>query len=63
VFVAGAMPEHPGSELPQSRVEDLGVFGGMALLAVRPVLMLASGIYALAQASGCAWRHTARCAI
>jgi len=28
------MPEHPSAELPSFRVEDLGVFGGMALLAV-----------------------------
>ena len=34
MFAAGAMPEHPGSEPPKSRVEDLGVFGGMGLMAV-----------------------------
>lgn len=34
MFVAAAMPEHPDIEPPELRVEDLGVFGGMALLAV-----------------------------
>lgn len=34
MFVAAAMPEHPDTELPEFRVEDLGVFGGMAFLAV-----------------------------
>ena len=30
MFVAAAMPEHSGVEPPSFRVEDLGVFGGMA---------------------------------
>ena len=34
MFVAAAQPEYPGPNLLQSNVEDLGVFGGMALLAV-----------------------------
>lgn len=34
MFVAAAMPEHPGADPPSFRVEDLGVFGGMAFLAV-----------------------------
>lgn len=34
MFVAAVVPEHPGAEPPPLRVEDLGVFGGMALLAV-----------------------------
>lgn len=34
MFPATAVPEHLGAELPPFRVEDLGVFGGMAFLAV-----------------------------
>ena len=34
MFVAAAVPQHSGAEPPALRVEDLGVFGGMALLAV-----------------------------
>lgn len=34
MFVAAAMPEHLSPELPPFGVEDLGVFGGMAFLAV-----------------------------
>lgn len=34
MFVAAAVPEHSGAEPPSFRVEDLGVFGGMAFLAV-----------------------------
>lgn len=34
MFKAAGIPEHQDAELPTLRVEDLGVFGGMAFLAV-----------------------------